>query len=370
MSYQPGGGYGQQPGASGQPYGQQYPGYGQPAGGQPTGGQQAAGQQSPGVHGGSLHGGGQQPPQSYGQPAYGGQPSYGQQPPGRYDYGAQAPVQPRPSAGLPANVRLILAAVVGGLGVLTLFCGFLPGVREGSASIPVFGAASQFAAPYLAIVVAGLLALTFFLPGDKTPPVAVVTALTLGGTVVALFAMISKGDYAPDTGAGAIILLVVGVLMSIAAVLWLLVDSGLVKTADTATAAPGVSSAPGVPNAPGTPAAPGDSSGYAAPPAPAPSSSDPQSYGSYGTYGATQYSPSYGQGAPGGGKSPADPAAPSSGPSYGGYPNTPGTGSTPGSDSTTTVFNNPGRSGGGQPGGGQPGGGQQSNFSSGPGYGV
>ena len=37
MSYQPGGGYGQQPGASGQPYGQQYPGYGQPAGGQPTG---------------------------------------------------------------------------------------------------------------------------------------------------------------------------------------------------------------------------------------------------------------------------------------------------------------------------------------------
>ena len=44
MSYQPGGGYGQQPGASGQPYGQQYPGYGQPAGGQPTGGQQAAGQ--------------------------------------------------------------------------------------------------------------------------------------------------------------------------------------------------------------------------------------------------------------------------------------------------------------------------------------
>ena len=165
--------------------------------------------------------------------------------------------------------------------------------------------------------------------------------------------MISKGDYAPDTGAGAIILLVVGVLMSIAAVLWLLVDSGLVKTADTATAAPGVSSAPGVRmprHARGTRGFLGVRSSAGARPVVVGSAVLRQ----LRHLRRPQYSPSYGQGAPGGGKSPADPAAPSSGPSYGGYPNTPGTGSTPGSDSTTTVFNNPGRSGGGQPGGGSP----------------
>lgn len=322
MSYQPGGGYGQQPGAAGQPYGQQYSGYGQQSGGQ--------------------QGGGQQAPQSYGQPSYGGgQQSYGQQPqqsPGRYGYGA-APSTPATSGGqgLPANVQLILAAAVGVLGLVAMFCGFLAGASAGEQSVPVFGAGSQFGAPYVAIVIAAFLALTYFLPGGKTPPVAVVAALSVAGTVVALFAMIAKGDSGFDTGAGAIILLVAGILMSIAAVLWLLVDAGLVKTAGSTTASPST----------GTPSSP------VAPSAPAPSSpsSEPQAP-SYGSYGATQYGPSYGQGqsSPGAGKPPTDPgAAPSGGPSYG---------STPGSDSATTAFNNPG----------QPGGGQQSNFSSGSGY--
>ena len=326
MSYQPGGGYGQQPGASGQPYGQQYSGYGQQSGGQ-------------------------QAPQSYGQPSYGGgQQSYGQQPqqsqqsPGRYGYGA-APSTPAASGGhgLPANVQLILAAAVGGLGLLAMFCGFLAGASAGEQSVPVFGSGSQFGAPYVAIVVAAFLALTYFLPGGKTPPVAVIAALTVAGTVVALFAMVAKGDSGFDTGAGAIILLVTGILMSIAAVLWLLVDAGLVKAAGATTTSPSA----------GTPPA-----GSAAP-APSASSSEPQAP-SYGGYGATQYGPSYGQGqsSPGAGKPPTDPGAASTGgPSYGSY------GSTPGSDSATTAFNNPG-----QPGAGQPGAGQQSNFSSGSGY--
>ncbi len=298
MSYQPGGGYGQQPGASGQPYGQQYSGYGQQSGGQ-------------------------QAPQSYGQPSYGGgQQSYGQQPqqsqqsPGRYGYGA-APSTPAASGGhgLPANVQLILAAAVGGLGLLAMFCGFLAGASAGEQSVPVFGSGSQFGAPYIAIVVAAFLALTYFLPGGKTPPVAVVAALTVAGTVVTLFAMVAKGDSGFDTGSGAIILLVAGILMSIAAVLWLLIDAGLVKTAGTTTS----------PSA-GTPAA-------SAAPTPTPSapSSEPQAP-SYGSYGATQYGPSYGQGqsSPGAGQPTADPgAAPSGGPSYGSY------GSAPGSDSAT-----------------------------------
>ena len=222
--------------------------------------------------------------------------------------------------------------------------------------MPVFGTSSPFAAPYVAIVVAGLLALTAFLPGGKTPPVGVITALTVTGTIVTLFAIVKKGDLDPGTGAGAIIVLVGGILMSIAAVLWLLVDSGLVKTGPSAPATPAGGTPTAAPAAPTQPGADAAGTPYGA---------------SYGSYGAGQYGQSgYGQGAAAGQASNApkpatDPgAAASGGPSYGG-----GYGNTPGSDSATTVFNNPNQHGGGQPGGGQPGGGQQSNFTPG-GYGF
>ena len=116
--------------------------------------------------------------------------------------------------------------------------------------------------------------------------------------------------------------------------------------------APGVSSAPGF-QCPGTPAAPGDSSGYAAPSAPAPSSSDPQSYGSYGTYGATQVQPSYGQGArAGANRRPIRQHRQVVRPTVDLPQHAGNRQHTRFRTGTTTVFNNPGRSGGGQPGAG------------------
>ena len=235
-------------------YPQSGSGYGQGDAGQQQYGQPQYGQQA---------GYGQQ---QFGQQQYGQQAGYGQQQFGQQQYGYQAP-KPA-SQGLPANTPTILAGVVAGLGVITLFCGFLnAGTLSVSGSSKEAGLGklfeSAYALPWGFIAVAGLLAATTFLIGHTKGVVAALVALTGVGALGSIFVISTgsgKGDFGmfdtselkTSAGVGAIILLVFAILAFAAAVFWLLIEGGQVKTAPAAdasgaaaaTAAPAAAAAP------------------------------------------------------------------------------------------------------------------------------
>lgn len=281
----------------------------------------------------------------YGQQQYGAAPQYGQQyggapqsPDASAQYGQQqygqsqpqygAPQQyqaPKPpSQGLPHNISVILAAVVGGLGVIMLFCGFLAGYKVDSQyvdiSYKVFE--SPFATPYTVFAAAGIAALLTLLVGATKQYVAGITALTVVAALVTIFQFATSHG---DNGAGAILLLVFSVLGALASVFWLLVEVGTVKTAP----APGTAAAP----AAAAPATAGYSYGEqsAAPAATTGSTYGEQSpsagYGGYSggastpstaAFGESAASPSYGESAsPSYGSSAASSYGESSAPSYG-----------------------------------------------------
>lgn len=221
-------GYGQDPqAAQNQQYGQQQ--YGQQGYDATQGqyGQQAQyGQQQYGQQAAAQDPYGQQPA---------GQDPYGQQQ-AQYGYGAPAPA----GQGLPANTPTILAGVIGGLGVITLFCGFLAGAKYDGAYLSTSSKLfeSAFVGPYVLLAVAGLIALVTFVLGTEKWAV---------GSVFALSALVTIFQFATadaDNGAGAIVLLITSILSAIAAVVWLLVEGGQIKTAPAdATAAAAASSA-------------------------------------------------------------------------------------------------------------------------------
>ena len=213
MSY-PSGGYGQQPesGQSYGQYGQQYQqGYGQSP--QQNYGQQGYGQQD------------------YGQQNYGQQQGYGQQGYGQYGYGQ--PAKP-PSQGLPAITPTAIAGAIGLLGVVMLFCGYLPAAKAYDDSVKIFG--TEYVAPYALVAVAGFLALFSLVPNVKSPS-AVVAALSVPSFFISLFLLIEI-DY--DTGSGAIVLLIFSLLQALLAIAWLLVDANILKVAPAAGAASAV----------------------------------------------------------------------------------------------------------------------------------
>ncbi|KXT56507.1 hypothetical protein Y710_13575 [Gordonia sp. QH-12] len=206
MTYpQSGSGYGQGDAGSQSAYGQQY--------GQQSGyGQQQYGQQQYGQQAG------------YGQ-QYAAQQQYGQQ-----GYGYQQPQQPA-SQGLPANTTTILAAVIGALGVITLFCGFVAGFKETGPYGAQYSAKlfeTEFATPYGLIAVAGVLALVTFLLGTEKWVAGVVFALSTVGALITVFQFATADA---GKGAGAIILLITSILAFLAAVVWLLIEAGQIKTA-------------------------------------------------------------------------------------------------------------------------------------------
>lgn len=190
----------------------------------------------------------------YGQPDYGQQPQYGQEPQygqqdysqpqyGQQDYSQQYGQgqygQPQygaaPSQGLPAITPKILAAVVGGFGVLQLFLGFLGAADvKGSSDGPKLFE-SQFVAPYLLVVVAGLLALTTLLGGASKETVAIIASLNVVAVFVTIFQFASMDG---DAGGGAIVLLIFSILLALVSVFWLVVAAGFVKVAPAAAAAP------------------------------------------------------------------------------------------------------------------------------------
>ncbi|MCF8570254.1 DUF5336 domain-containing protein [Gordonia sp. HY002] len=214
MSYPQSGGYG---------YGQNPQGaqqYGQPA----DYGQQYGGQQY----------GGQQYGAQYGQQGYDAQAQYGQQYQQQAQYGYGAPQQPA-NPGLPANTPTIIAAVIGALGIITLFCGFLDGYSaqmDGGEGVQLFQ--SHFVLPYALVALAGLLALTTFLVGSTKHFVAVVTSVAVAAAIITIFQfsmidpLFKEGG---ERGAGAIVLLITSILSAIAAIAWLLVEGGQIKLA-------------------------------------------------------------------------------------------------------------------------------------------
>ncbi|MFT4125681.1 MAG: hypothetical protein QM662_05570 [Gordonia sp. (in: high G+C Gram-positive bacteria)] len=221
MTYQAGGtGYGQQP-ESGQTYGHgsayQQPGqasmpqgYGQPA----YGGQQGYGPSSYGPDYGQQGAGYTYPPQ---QPGYGQDP-YAQQ---HGQYPGAAPVAPKPPfAGLPPIAGPLLGGVIGLFGVLVLFGGLVG---------PVFD--STLAAAYAIVVLTGFLGLVG-LTGIRKPIRVAPQAAAGAAAGVLLTILIYAGSEYTGDGAGAIILLIGAILMFFLAVAWLLIDLGLIKTAE------------------------------------------------------------------------------------------------------------------------------------------
>lgn len=210
-------------------YPQSGPGYGQGDSGQPQY-QQQYGQQA---------GYGQQ---QYGQQQYGAQAGYGQQ---GQQYGYQPPKPP--SQGLPANTPMILAAVVGALGLITLFCGFVPGVGTKSESVGAYTVEgisidlflSAFATPWILLAAAGAVAGTTFLLGIEKWAVGVASSLSIISAVATIFIF----AVADGVKIGAIILLITSILAAAASVLWLLVEGGQVQTAP-AVATAGAQAAP------------------------------------------------------------------------------------------------------------------------------
>ncbi|NLG47630.1 DUF5336 domain-containing protein [Gordonia sp. (in: high G+C Gram-positive bacteria)] len=261
-------------------YPQSGPGYGQGDSGQPQY-QQQYGQQQYGQQAGYGQ-------QQYGQQQYGAQAGYGQQ--GQQYGGYQAPKPP--SQGLPANTPMILAAVVGALGLITLFCGFVPGGTKSESvgaytvegiSIELF--LSAFATPWILLAAAGAVAGTTFLLGIEKWAVGVASSLSIISAVATIFIF----AVADGVKIGAIILLITSILAAAASVLWLLVEGGQVQTAP-AVATAGAQAAPA--------AADSSAYGYGQPAAQQPAA---QTYGQlaqpYGQQAQATYQadPSYGQ---------------------------------------------------------------------------
>ncbi|WP_020108490.1 DUF5336 domain-containing protein [Nocardia sp. 348MFTsu5.1] len=303
MSYQPGGsGYGSQ-----QPYqGSQYPGAGQPeAGGQQYGqgyGQQPGGQQGYGQQPGGQQGYGQQPggQQGYGQQP-GGQQGYGQQPAQGYGqqgygqqgyggYGQQGYAQPTPRRGLPAALGTYLVYALGALGLINFFLGFAPAVDDDDAPqlfvwLP--------AVALIVLAIAGLTAAATLLPKQTAKPAGAVAAASVVAALYLLIYLVLGDISESGAGIGLILLTVFAFIQAAVAVVWLLVEVGIIKTAATADA--GASTASAATSTGSQPAA---------------AESTP-SYGQGGSYGqGSGYAAGYGQGAQSTGSHQAAPSAP------------------------------------------------------------
>lgn len=185
---------------------------------------------------------------AYGQPDYGqqyGQPAYGQ------------PQYPQPSQGLPPLTPRILAAVVGGLGVLQLFLGFLGvasietpdwvhdipaeyrGEYTSQDSPKIFE--SWAVMPYVLLALVGLLALATLVIGTSKQLVSLIASLGIAAMLVTIFqfASFETGDEI-SYGAGFIVLLIFSILIALVSIFWWIVAAGFVKVASTpqAPAAP------------------------------------------------------------------------------------------------------------------------------------
>jgi hypothetical protein len=146
-------------------------------------------------------------------------------------YPGQGPYQPQPGpgygppphqgGGLKLSLAQILALVAGGAGVLNLFMGFAP-VTKG---IGFYESMSAGWIPVL-LAIGGLLQLPVFLPGDNQKPGIMPVAVSLGATLGFLFTVFS---FSGSLAAGGILVLILGIAQSGAAIGAYLLDIGVIK---------------------------------------------------------------------------------------------------------------------------------------------
>ncbi|MGQ0837608.1 DUF5336 domain-containing protein [Actinokineospora sp.] len=162
--------------------------------------------------------------------APGGYPGPGpQQPPQGY---GPAPVA---GGGPKLGMAQILHLAVAGLGLLNLFLGFASVAGEAGFYESAFGWVPAL------LFMGGMLALGAILPGDRKVGVSSV-AVTLGGALGFLFTVIA---FDAEMKAGAIMVLIFGILQSIGAVVALLFEVGVIKPPQPGMAQPGHFGQPG-----------------------------------------------------------------------------------------------------------------------------
>jgi hypothetical protein len=146
-------------------------------------------------------------------------------------YPGQGPQQPNPvygqapsagGGGIKLGLEQILHLATAGLGVLILFFGFMPLAGSGSFSSSFYE--SSFGWVPGLYLIAGLFALPAILPGDKK--VGLNPAIvSVGVTLTFLFMVFSVSAMK----AGGIIVLIFGIVQTIAAVGAVLLDAGVIK---------------------------------------------------------------------------------------------------------------------------------------------
>jgi hypothetical protein len=146
----------------------------------------------------------------------------GQQPQQGPGYGPQA------GGGTKLGIGQIVFLVAAGLGLLNLFLGFAPIAPETSFYESGFGWVPGL------LFAGGLLALPVILPGDKKVGIAA-AAVTLGATLAFMFTVFSASG---DMSAGGVMVLIFGILQSIAAVVGYLFEAGIIKAPVPGAAAP------------------------------------------------------------------------------------------------------------------------------------
>ena len=221
-------------------------------------------------------------------------------------YPGQGPQQPQPGPGYGPpvgggqrlNIPQIGYLITAGLGLLNLFLGFAP--LQGGGSVRGFDTpgvsfyeASFGWVPAL-LLISGLTALFYILPGD-TKPGAWPAIFAVGGTIPFLFSVFQAGG---SLGAGGVMVLILSILQMLAAVGAYLMESGVIKTPAPGQGGPGY----------------GHPGGYGPPPGQFPPPPQQQQQpGQYQPGAQTQYQPQPGQFPP-----PPGPQHPGTPP--GGYP--------------------------------------------------
>ncbi len=294
----------------GPPGGQQGSGsYGGPGGAPWTPGPNVPGygarpQGGPGGYGQGSQGVGPAPGQGY-APAYGSGPEpRGSGPGGPEGDGQDAPRRRPAKPGTAPDLARILPLVVGGLGVLAFFFGFLSAWKldqQGSdASISVYATAGAYL-PILLLLV-GVLAVAPLIPKGRkyTLPTAL---LAIVGFLAALTQLISgDGSYGANlsVGAGLILLILVALLQAAAATYAWLTESGVIKLPTSGQSRTRTKKPAAEPTSPPQ---------FAPPSSAAPQTGAQSSYG--GGYAPGAY--------PAGGYAPPAGTAASDAPAYGGY---------------------------------------------------
>jgi hypothetical protein len=143
-------------------------------------------------------------------------------------YPGQGPQQPQPGYGHPGggqrlNIPQVAYLATAGLGVLNLFLAFANVSGTGSAGVSFYEAVAGWVPGLL--LISGLTALFHILPGDQKPGIWP-AVFAVGGTIPFLFSVFQSSG---GLGTGGVLVLIFGILQTLAAVGAYLMETGVIK---------------------------------------------------------------------------------------------------------------------------------------------